>query len=203
MERTTRYCFVRIFTISETRIKFYLPLLYEILLSIVCCGSGKFSVYMKIYKPVLVIHLLLSIICLSVGFFSFIRFGLFDQCDPERTSYGWSIHRDQSDLSGGLIVLGFIFLGIFIGLIEIGWTWDYIQFLRRKFLHTIQPTKIPEPYKVTKTTHYCLFRFTEYLLFILCLKFFFWTRFPIPRGIRLVAKLVFNFGCFSERQLVL
>ena len=69
---------------------------------------------------VLAIHLFLSIVCLSVGFFSYIRFGLYDQCDPERTSFGWSVHRDQSDLSGGLIILGFIFLGVTVGVIGFG-----------------------------------------------------------------------------------
>ena len=69
---------------------------------------------------VLSVHLLLSIVCLSVGFFSPFYFGLYDQCDfiePERTFTGWSIHRDLSDLYGAVILLGFLFLGVSLGII--------------------------------------------------------------------------------------
>ena len=82
--------------------------------------SRSSETLIQIRKSVVAVHLALSIICLSVGFFCFIRFGLYDQCDLERTSSGWSVHRDLSDLSGGFIILGFIFLGVSIGVIGLG-----------------------------------------------------------------------------------
>ena len=78
------------------------------------------KIFYGTHLQVLATYLFLSIVCLSVGFYSCFRFGLYDQCDPERTFSGWSVHRDQFDLSGGLIILGFIFLGVFIGVIGYG-----------------------------------------------------------------------------------
>ena len=77
---------------------------------------------------ILSVHLVLSILCLSVGFFSPFYFGLYDQCDfvePERTFDGWSIHRDLSDLFIALLLLGFVFLGIVLGIIDIKHAYGY------------------------------------------------------------------------------
>ena len=77
---------------------------------------------------ILSVHLVLSVLCLSVGFFCPFYFGLYDQCDfiePERTFDGWSIHRDLSDLYIALLLLGFVFLGIVLGIIDIKHAYGY------------------------------------------------------------------------------
>lgn len=77
---------------------------------------------------ILSIHLLLSVACLAVGFFCPFYFGFYDQCDfvvPEHTTAGWSIHRDLTDLYLATVLLGFVFLGISIGIIDIRHAYGY------------------------------------------------------------------------------
>ena len=63
-------------------------------------------------------HAFLGVLSIATGLYSLLRYGFFDECrvkgHDERVLV-WDIHNDMSDIALGLLLLGFINLGVVVG----------------------------------------------------------------------------------------
>ena len=65
------------------------------------------------------IHAFLGVLSIATSLYSLLRFGFFDECrvkDHDERVLAWDIHTDMTDIALGLLLLGFINLGVVVGI---------------------------------------------------------------------------------------